>query len=222
MEGKKRVSINQLYNLWAEDYDNNNLLMFLEEQITRKLFNFNGKRILDLGCGTGRYSIPLARNNYVTGVDFNRKMLDIARKKAKKEKARINFIQKDVTKFKTKDKFDVIISMLVHDQVKILEKAGKVIFSTSKKGTDLFVSNVHPDIIGDMVKKGRSEILPGYLIQEYYHPLSEYQKIFGKLGFRLIKSMEIVFGKKYFDKIEAPTKLRGRALGIIYHFRRER
>ncbi len=41
-----------------------------------------GGTILDLGCGTGRHLIPLARRGYrLVGIDNSRKMLDILRKK---------------------------------------------------------------------------------------------------------------------------------------------
>lgn len=40
----------------------------------------NGKRILDIGCGSGVYSIELAkRGGQVTGLDFSEPMLSIAR-----------------------------------------------------------------------------------------------------------------------------------------------
>jgi 2-polyprenyl-3-methyl-5-hydroxy-6-metoxy-1,4-benzoquinol methylase len=219
----RRVSVNELYNVWAKNYDEeNNLLMFLEQQVTKNLFNFKGKEILDLGCGTGRYSIPLSKFNKVTAVDFNSKMLDLAGKKAEKAGLKIEFINQDITKFKSNKKFDVIISMLVQDQIKDLKKVAEVIFSVSRAGTDLFISNVHPNIISKITKKGKSEILKGYLIQEYFHSPHEYEQVFGKFGFKLIKTKEIIFEKKYFELIEAQIELRNQALGIIYHFGRVR
>lgn len=217
----KEVSVSGLYDVWAEDYDKqNNLLFFLEEQISYNLFNFRGKDILDLGCGTGRYAVSLAKKNRVVAVDFNKKMLGIAKKKAEKARVEIKFIQGNVIDFKTEKKFDIIISMMVQDQIKDLEKVGKVIFSASKKGTDVFTSNVHPIRMKEILSKGKSEILPGYLIEEYSHPLEEYLRVFGKLGFKLIKKIDIVFENRYFNIIEAPEELRNKTLGVLYHFRK--
>ena len=222
-ERKKYVSVRELYDVWAEKYDGqNNLLFFLEEQITRKLFNFRGKEILDLGCGAGRYSIPLARKNRVVAVDFNKKMLNIARGKSERDKVKINFVQEDVTKFKPARKFDIIISMMVQDQVRNLNKVGRVIYSASKKGTEVFISNAHSTKIYEILSRGKSEIIPGYLIDEYYHPLGEYLKVFRKLGFELVDYKDIIFEKKYFNIIEAPEILRNKPLGVLYHFRRIR
>lgn len=52
-----------------------------------------GSRILDLGCGTGRLSIPLAEKGYdVYGTDINRDVVDIARDKAQKRKVPAQFM----------------------------------------------------------------------------------------------------------------------------------
>ena len=223
MKKSKDVSVSGLYDVWAKDYDKqNNLLFFLEEQISYNLFNFRGKDILDLGCGTGRYAVHLAKKNRVVAVDFNKKMLNVAREKAKKEKVEIEFVRSHIFQFKTKKKFDVIISMMVHDQIKELGKMGKVIFSASKIGTEVFISNVHPIRMKEILSKGKSEIIPGYLIEEYSHPLEEYLRVFGKLGFKLIKKIDIIFENRYFNIIEAPEELRNKSLGVLYHFRRMR
>lgn len=43
----------------------------------------NGKRLLDLGCGTGELAIRLAEKGFdVTGVDLSEQMLTIAQMKA--------------------------------------------------------------------------------------------------------------------------------------------
>ena len=72
------------------------------------------------------------------------------------------------------------------------------------------------------MSKGKSEIIPGYLINEYYHPLGEYLKIFRKLGFELVDYWDIIFEKKYFNIIEAPEVLKNKPLGVLYHFMRVR
>src|SRR5512136_730128 len=42
-----------------------------------------GARLLDIGCGTGRFAMPLAEKLHfkVTGADFSKEMLDKAREK---------------------------------------------------------------------------------------------------------------------------------------------
>src|SRR5882724_2806111 len=54
-------------------------------------------RALDLGCGTGHYSMYLAEHGFdVTGVDFSENALASARKEAAKRALAITFLQGDV------------------------------------------------------------------------------------------------------------------------------
>ena len=53
-------------------------------------------RILDVGCGTGRHAIELAKRGYsVTGVDLSDSMLQQAMEKAHGEKVSVNFLKAD-------------------------------------------------------------------------------------------------------------------------------
>jgi cyclopropane fatty-acyl-phospholipid synthase-like methyltransferase len=53
---------------------------------------------LDLGCGTGTNAITLANNGWkVTAVDFAKRAIRIARKKAQEAGLEINFLVQDVT-----------------------------------------------------------------------------------------------------------------------------
>nr|WP_294489323.1 class I SAM-dependent methyltransferase [uncultured Anaerosporobacter sp.] len=54
--------------------------------VQKMLPNIKGKRILDLGCGTGRFTFLLENEepDVITGIDLSQQMLDIARDKAQR------------------------------------------------------------------------------------------------------------------------------------------
>lgn len=69
-----------------------------------------GHRILDMGCGTGRHALELARRGYqVTGVDLSDGMLAQARRIAQAEGLEnVVFEQADATRYTTDSPFDRI------------------------------------------------------------------------------------------------------------------
>lgn len=71
-----------------------------------------GASILDVGCGTGRHSIELAKRGYaVTGLDLSSAMLAEAEKSADAAKVRVEWIHSDATKFSFPGKFDAAICL---------------------------------------------------------------------------------------------------------------
>jgi SAM-dependent methyltransferase len=91
------------------------------DETDRDLFNalkavgVDGKEVLDLGCGDGRYSLLLKemRANHVTGLDVSQKMIDLAKKKAEGETG-IDFIVADGMQVPLKDEHvDLIVSNFV-------------------------------------------------------------------------------------------------------------
>lgn len=68
--------------------------------------------ILDVGCGTGGHSIPLARRGYkVTGIDASPVMIRKAKAKALEADVNITFHSLDIRSLNLKKKFDACISM---------------------------------------------------------------------------------------------------------------
>ena len=69
--------------------------------------------ILEVGCGTGSYSILLSKKNKkVYGIDISNQMILLAKKKAELKKIyNVEFRKKNVIKFKTKKRYDVCIMM---------------------------------------------------------------------------------------------------------------
>jgi ubiquinone/menaquinone biosynthesis C-methylase UbiE len=106
------------------------------------LGNAKGKKYLDLGCGSGRYAINLARlGAKVVGLDFSAAMLEFARTYAKEEgvSSKVKFIEADMNRWmdETDDHFDAAFAMGVFDYLddpigtlrRMLEVAGRAYLS---------------------------------------------------------------------------------------------
>ena len=66
-------------------------------------------RILELCCGTGRLTIPIAQEVYnICGVDYTPSMLEQAKWKATEAGLEINFIEADIRTLDLQEKFDFI------------------------------------------------------------------------------------------------------------------
>jgi SAM-dependent methyltransferase len=104
-------------------------------------------KILDIGCGTGRHCIEMAKRGYsMTGIDLSESMLERAREKAVAEKVDVNFQQMDATRLTFSNGFDMVIMMcegafplmetdelnfsILENATRALKSGGKLIFTT--------------------------------------------------------------------------------------------
>jgi cyclopropane fatty-acyl-phospholipid synthase-like methyltransferase len=71
-----------------------------------------GSRILDMGCGTGRHAVELARRGHqVTGVDISSGMLAEAGRAARETGVEVELIHADATRFASDELFDAAICL---------------------------------------------------------------------------------------------------------------
>ncbi|MGC5053586.1 MULTISPECIES: class I SAM-dependent methyltransferase [Micromonospora] len=71
-----------------------------------------GAAVLDLGCGPGTYTIPLARRGAtVTGVDLSAALLDRAATAASASGVDVRLVRADMREFVEPDRYDLAISM---------------------------------------------------------------------------------------------------------------
>jgi len=116
---------------------------FLEQEINRD----KSLKIIDIGCGTGRHSIELAKRGYtVTGVDLSESQLRRAREKAKEAGVTIDFQKHDARDLPFEGEFDLAIMLcegglplmetdemnfqILKNAAKVLKDKGKLIFTT--------------------------------------------------------------------------------------------
>lgn len=66
-------------------------------------------RILELCCGTGRLTLPIAKDGYdISGVDYTSSMLDQANMKASEAELEIRFVEADIRTLNLQEKYDLI------------------------------------------------------------------------------------------------------------------
>ncbi|MFW6243193.1 MAG: class I SAM-dependent methyltransferase [bacterium] len=77
----------------------------------KKFWVENSKdNILELGCGTGKITIPLANNGFeITALDNSEKMIKMGKKKIKNKQVKINWILADMRNFNIDKKFSTVI-----------------------------------------------------------------------------------------------------------------
>jgi malonyl-CoA O-methyltransferase len=137
------------YDRWAAVYDHDrNPLPALEGPVVRGLLgDVRGRRVLDLGCGTGRHAVPLARAGaIVTAVDFSPGMLARARARARAGSGRVRFLAADLRRpLPLADvAFDLAVSGLVLEHLPDLPAFFAEVRRVLAPGGRAVVSTIHP------------------------------------------------------------------------------
>ncbi len=105
----------EVFSNYAEQYDKQEFVRGTSGEvdfIVKELKYDRSSRVLDIGCGTGRHSIELARRGYATtGVDLSGSMLAMARLKAQEAGVQVTFIQADARSLQFRNDFDLVMML---------------------------------------------------------------------------------------------------------------
>ena len=146
------------YDSWAEIYDPVfsyvvDDIPFYVEEATRA-----GGAVLELGCGTGRVSIPIAQAGVdVVGIDSSSTMLTRAREKSRKAATlNLKLLRADMRDFNISSKFNLVIipfrgllSLLsVDDEIRTLMNIKRHLAPGGKLVFDIFVPDLNMMVQG--------------------------------------------------------------------------
>ncbi len=124
-------------------------------QITRKHFKitdkksnlFEGLKVLDIGCGGGLMSEPMARlGAEVTGIDASEKNIKIAKTHSEKNGLKINYLNKSPEQLDYNQTYDVILNLEIIEHVEDVNLYIKSCHRLLKKNGLMFTATLNRTI----------------------------------------------------------------------------
>jgi ubiquinone/menaquinone biosynthesis C-methylase UbiE len=137
------------YDLWSSTYDEetNNVLVTLDEGTFGRLLerlDLRGKRVVDVGCGTGRHwrAILAREPSELVGYDVSPGMLSVLRRKH--PRATVHLGSAEALAHHGDGDADAVISTLTLCHVAALDAALDEWVRVLRPGGDLLITDFHP------------------------------------------------------------------------------
>ena len=109
-----------------------------------KKFLLKDLAILDIGCGGGLISEPMARlGGNITGIDASEKNIKIASLHSKENNLKITYLNKSPEQLDEKEKFDIILNLEVVEHVDNLDLYLKSCYKLLKKNGLMFTATIN-------------------------------------------------------------------------------
>src|SRR6185312_10935044 len=146
----KETAPEPAYDLWSESYDAqpDNLMLALDEDVFSKLISnssFEGKIVVDVGCGTGRHwrKIMDKKPARLIGYDVSEGMLQMLKQKF--PGAETHKLQDDHLTGLENNGCDVIVSTLALAHILHPENAFNEWYRVLKPGGEIIITDYHPE-----------------------------------------------------------------------------
>ena len=105
-------------------------------------------KVLDIGCGGGLISEPLARlGGEVTGIDASEKNIKVAKLHSKKNNLNINYLNKSPEQLNYSEKFDIVLNLEIVEHVENVDLYIKSCSNLLKKNGIMFTATLNRTIV---------------------------------------------------------------------------
>jgi len=227
----EETGVVEAYDIWANNYDAQpgNLMLDLDRIIFNDLLmdvNIAGKRIADIGCGTGRHWADLLKNKpaALTGFDVSAGMLK--KLKAKFPAADAKVIVDNRFSDLADGGFDIILSTLTVAHIENMEEALTAWSRILKIKGDIIITDFHPDALAAGGQRTFKHQNRPVAVKNFVHTITAIKQILSIEKFTVIDEREISVDEKVKQYYSAQNALhvyeKFKGSPIIYglHFRR--
>lgn len=192
-----RVSVQEGYARWAPVYDQSpNPLLALEERYLQPLLPpLAGKRVLDLACGTGRWSSRLLARGAgaVVGVDVSPAMLAVANRKPDL-KGRLAVA--DCCDLPFRDGvFDLVLYSFALGHIQDVRRVAREVARVTTENADVYVSDLHPSAHAQGWKTAFRDRRGPVEIATWPQSLEEQLALWGSAGFHCVQAIAARLGE---------------------------
>ena len=213
--------------LWASTYDEMNPVLSLEERTIEPLLPaLEGKHVLDVACGTGRWLSRLAVCGVRTaaGLDLCHEMLQQA---WRKDALAGRLIQADATEVPVRSgSVDFTMCSFGLSHIADIHGVAGELARIVKDGGDLMVTDFHPSAQARGWKRGFHHSGVRIEVETYARSVGFIQEAFAAEGFTTVDCLEAEFGEPeepIFEKHgrgDLFHQLRGQMAILALHFRK--
>jgi len=188
----------EAFAAWATVYERqqNPLLELEERYLSRILPDTAGKRVMDVGCGTGRWLTHFARAGATSlwGIDASAEMLEVA---ADRQLSNLHLVRAELPCIPVNsNSIDLAIASFVLSYVKDLEKCASELGRIVRVGGDVFISDMHPGTLATLGwSRSFSSAGRSYQLAFENRQIGEVIEIMASQGFLLTAHIEPCFGR---------------------------
>lgn len=185
------------YDLWAAGYDAQpgNLMLELDRRVFSALLanvQIKGRRVADIGCGTGRHWPELFARKPATlhGFDVSGGML--RRLKQKYPDAEVCEISDNGLATVGDSSFDFVVSTLTIAHIENLEEALAEWSRILDNSAGIIITDFHPVALASGGKRTFNYRKRQVTVRNFVHPLATISSIMKSHGFSLVYKEEVV------------------------------
>jgi malonyl-CoA O-methyltransferase len=193
----RQVSVLEGYGRWAQTYDRdpNPILDLEKRRLPRQIPPLEGKRVLDLACGTGRWLEWLTAwgAGSAVGLDLTAAMLAVAKDKPA---ARGRVVQADCREIPFAEAvFDLVICSFALAHLSELKGLAREVARVATAGARVLVSDLHPQAHAQGWRTGFRDHRGAAEISTWQRSTEELITPWLSAGFMHVKSTECWLGE---------------------------